>query len=72
MGACLVPRFKEAKRYTTYGSRGAGINKNTKNKEVALTFLKFLSTAYSKTINDGADSKPGNQKYNSPFFSVTD
>jgi len=65
MGACLVPRFKNTKRYTRYGARCAGINKNSKNKEGALKFLKYLSTAeYSKTINDGADSKPGNEKYN--------
>jgi ABC-type glycerol-3-phosphate transport system substrate-binding protein len=64
MGACLVPRFKGSKRYTTFGVRGAAINKKTKNKEGALKFLQYLSTAeYSKTINDGGDSKPGNEKY---------
>jgi ABC-type glycerol-3-phosphate transport system substrate-binding protein len=64
MGACLVPRFKNGKRYTRYGARCAGINKNSKNKEEALKFLQYLaSKEYSKTINDGADSKPGNKKY---------
>ena len=65
MGAVKVPRFKGKPRYTGFGSRGAGINKQSKNREEALTFLQYLASAeYSKTINDGADSKPGNLKYN--------
>lgn len=65
MGACKVPRFKDGKRYTTFGARCAGINKKSKNIPGALTFLQYLaSEEYSKTINDGADSKPGNKEYN--------
>jgi len=65
MGACLIPRFKNEKRYTRYGARCAGVNQQSPRKEEALKFLQYLaSKEYSKTINDGADSKPGNKKYN--------
>lgn len=64
LGACLVPRFKEGKRCTTFGARTVGINKQSKNREKALQFLQFLAgREYSMTINEGADSKPGNKKY---------
>jgi ABC-type glycerol-3-phosphate transport system substrate-binding protein len=65
MGATKVPRFKNRKRVTKASARCAGINKASKNREAALTFLQYLAgPEYSKTINDGADSKPGNLKYN--------
>ncbi len=64
LGACLVPRFKDAKRYNGYGARSAGINKMGKNREKALNFLQYLaSKEYSDLINLGADSKPGNKDY---------
>ncbi|MBN1863558.1 MAG: extracellular solute-binding protein [Victivallales bacterium] len=65
MGACLVPRFEGSRRYTPFGARCNGINKMSKNIEGGLCFLQFLTTKeYSRTINEGADSKPGNMKYN--------
>ena len=64
MGACLVPRFKNGPRYTTFGARCAGINKKGKNKKEVLKFLKYLtSEEYCKTINQGGDSKPGPTRY---------
>ena len=65
MGACLVPRFEEGKRYTAYDARGVGINPDSENREDALAFLKYLAgEAYSELLNEGADSKPGNMAYN--------
>jgi ABC-type glycerol-3-phosphate transport system substrate-binding protein len=64
LGACLVPRFKGAKRYNTYGCRGAGVNKMGSNPDKAVNFLQYLaSKEYSDLINRGADSKPGNKAY---------
>ena len=65
LGACLVPRFKGKPRVTTVNFRGAGINAGSKNREEGLKFLKYLaSKQYSDILNSGADSKPGNKKYN--------
>ena len=64
LGACLVPRFKDGRRYTELGARCVGINKKGKNREAALNFMQYLaSEEYSRIINEGADSKPGNKKY---------
>ena len=64
LGACPVPRFKDSRRYTELGARCVGINKKSKNRESALNFMQYLtSEEYSKTINKGADAKPGNKKY---------
>lgn len=65
MGACQIPRFKEGRRYTITGARCAGINAAGPNREKALNFLQYLAgEKYSQLINEGADSKPGNVKYN--------
>ena len=64
LGACLVPRFKDSKRYTELRARCVGINKQSKNREAALNFMQYLtSEEYSRIINQGADSMPGNKKY---------
>ena len=66
MGACQIPRFKDGVRFTATGARCVGINVASPNREEALNFLQYLaSEKYSALINEGADSKPGNVKYNS-------
>lgn len=63
-GCVLVPRFNDGPRYTQFGARCTAINAQSKNREKALNFLQFLAgPEYSRIINAGADSKPGNQKY---------
>ena len=65
IGACKVPRFKDGRRYTRFGARCAAVNSKGKNPEQAIKFLKYLSTEeYCRTINQGADSKPGPTIYN--------
>ncbi len=64
IGACLPPRFADGRRYTRFGARCTGINKASPHREEALKFMQYLaSPEYSRTINQGADSKPGNKKY---------
>jgi len=64
MGACLMPRFADGKRYTKFGARCVGINKMSPNREKALNFMQYIAgEKYSELINLGADSKPGNRKY---------
>lgn len=63
-GVINVPHFPGKPVYSQMGARNTGINVNSHHKEAALTFLQYLASAeYAKTINDDADSKPGNQKY---------
>ncbi len=65
MGACLMPRFKDGRRYTKFGARCVGINKMSPNREAALNFMEYIAgEKYSELINLGADSKPGNKAYN--------
>lgn len=64
LGACLIPRFDYHSRTTRARVRGAGINSHSKKRREALNFLQYLaSPEYSKLINQGADSKPGNKAY---------
>ncbi len=64
MGAILVPRFPDCPRRTIFSARCTGINKESPHRDKALKFLQFLAgPEYSRTINEGADSKPGNEKY---------
>lgn len=64
LGACQVPRFKDGKRYTAVGARGAGINAAGPHPQKALNFLQYLAgEQYSQLINEGSDSKPANVKY---------
>ena len=64
LGACLFPRFKGKKRYTRFGARCTGVNADAENPEGALSFMQYLaSRQYADLINQGADSKPGPEKY---------
>ena len=64
LGACLMPRFKDKKRYTPIGARCTGVNIVAKNPKGALDFMQYLaSRRYADLINQGADSKPGPEKY---------
>ncbi len=64
MGCAMVPRFKDGKRYTTFGARSTGVNSQGKNVDKSVKFLSYLAgPVYSKILNEGADSKPGNKKY---------
>ncbi len=66
MGGCQVPRFRDGVRYTSVGSRGAAVNAAGPNRDKAIQFLQYLaSEKYSRLINEGSDSKPGNVKYHS-------
>ena len=64
LGACLVPRFADGKRYTTVGYRCVGVNRQGPHRQEAVKFLEYLAgPKYSELINRGADSKPPNKKY---------
>jgi len=69
IGACLIPRFKDGKRYTTFSARNTGINVKSKKIPQALDFLKFLTSIdYSKIVISGGDSKPGCNDYYRPYL----
>ena len=64
MGACLIPRLADGKRYSRTEVRGVGINRMSPVREDALKFLQFLAGAqYSELINEGGDAMPGNKAY---------
>ena len=63
MGACLVPRFKNGKRYTSFGGRCIGVNRASPRREDALKFLKFLAgRKHGELLNEAADCKPANKE----------
>lgn len=64
IGATLFPYFAGSEPHYRVGSRVAGINSRSPNREEALKFLQYLSgPAYSKLLNEGTDFLPGNPKY---------
>ncbi len=69
IGACLVPRFKDGKRYTTFSARNTGINVKSKKAPQAMEFLKYLTSRdYSQIVINGGDSKPGCNEYYRPYM----
>lgn len=70
-GACLVPRFKDSRRYNLLSTgRTVGINAKSENREGALTFLAFLAGPdYNRYIGEISGANPPNKNYwNSKVF----
>jgi ABC-type glycerol-3-phosphate transport system substrate-binding protein len=64
LGATLYPYFAGSEPHYRVGSRVAGINSRSPNREEALKFLQYLAGPnYSKLLNEGTDFLPGNPKY---------
>jgi ABC-type glycerol-3-phosphate transport system substrate-binding protein len=64
LGAVLYPHFAGDEPHYRVGSRSAGINSRSPNREEALKFLQYLAgPTYSKLLNESADFLPGNPKY---------
>ncbi|MBN2641743.1 MAG: extracellular solute-binding protein [Victivallales bacterium] len=66
-GACMVPRFKGAPRFTRTGGRTAGINSKSQHRLEALEFLRYAAgKEYNMSMCEIADCKPPNKAYYKP------
>jgi multiple sugar transport system substrate-binding protein len=66
LGVVTLPRIEGGVPASYSGTRGPGINVNSKNREAALKFLSYLgSDEYAKIIAMSADALPPNAEYGS-------
>ena len=64
IGVVMLPHFAGQPRRYSGDTRAVGINAYSPHREEALQFLQYLAgPEYSRTVNAGVDSLPGNPKY---------
>ncbi len=64
IGACLVPRFKDGKRYVNFSVESVAVNPKTKHKKQAIQLLKFLAGKnYAESFRITPNGLSGNKTY---------